>query len=236
MKLYRVTDENGLARSEMFWRPGLQGRASMRGHRMCDSSELHAYETQELAALLYPYHTRTRTPMLWEAEAEGVTQEGLRVRCKRLTAVNQIPMPEIRTPQRIRISASVVLAWPEYGPGDGDPFLVEMAHRDREYARSWCRDVVRRTVGAVAQLDRSGLTPSPDIQHMLWVDLAAVLVEASEFGDVAAVTRRYLKERHVEAEAAGSGKALQEATRSPGARSRRQGKGGSGSQRLRQGR
>ena len=101
MKLYKLTDENNYTFNDTLWGEGVSHSGTGEG-KLCSSGWIHAYLSPELAVLLNPLHVGFSNPKLWEAEGEvSLNDNGLKVGCKTLTTIRQIPLPEFTINQII---------------------------------------------------------------------------------------------------------------------------------------
>jgi hypothetical protein len=109
MKLYKLTDRNNKTQAdeiaETVWGPNVTHTASGSGTELCTDGVIHAYLHPRLAVILNPAHADFSWPKLWEAEGEIVAREGqLKVGCKSLTTIKEIPLPEITDEQKIKFA------------------------------------------------------------------------------------------------------------------------------------
>ena len=120
MKLYKLTDNNGQTKYNTQWGEGVTHIAQGAGMELCSDGVLHAYADPLLAVLLNHIHANLDSPQLWEAEGDVIVSDGLKVGCKALTTVKQIPIPELSVEQKIRFAilcAKVICsdsAWNEW--------------------------------------------------------------------------------------------------------------------------
>ena len=104
MKLYKLTDANAQTYNKTQWGEGITHEGTGEGE-LCGPGWIHAYTDPLLAVLLNPIHGDFKSPRLWEAEGEvGKEDLGLKVGCKKLTTLKEIPLPEITNNQRIRFA------------------------------------------------------------------------------------------------------------------------------------
>jgi hypothetical protein len=109
-KLYKLTDENGQSYGKTQWGEGVTHSGTGQG-RLCGPGWVHAYTSPLLAVLLNPIHAKFPKPKLWEAEGEvGLTDHGLKVGCKTLTTLREIPLPAITDVQRVTFAILCVKA------------------------------------------------------------------------------------------------------------------------------
>ena len=104
--LWKLTDQQWRTRAgwynETKWGPGVTHTASGKGY-LCGPGWIHAYTSPELAALLNPSHAGIEDPVLWRAEGEvGKSDHGLKVGTKSLTTIENVPLPEVTTEQRVK--------------------------------------------------------------------------------------------------------------------------------------
>ena len=94
--LYKLTDENGYTRNRTQWGEGIKHKAKGEaGQDLCTDGWIHAYVDPNLAVLLNPIHAAFANPRLWEARGVvGKTDCGLKVGCRTLTTIREIPLPQ----------------------------------------------------------------------------------------------------------------------------------------------
>jgi hypothetical protein len=112
-KLYKLTTQDGWTRKKYFnalqWGDNVTHTAKGSGG-LCTDGVIHAYLTPELAVLLNPVHAGIAEPLLWECEGEVVASDGqLKVGCKSLTTIRQVPLPEITLNQKAAFGILCVL-------------------------------------------------------------------------------------------------------------------------------
>ena len=101
MKLYKLTDKNNYTFNDTLWGKNVSHSGTGEGD-LCSPGWIHAYLSPELAVLLNPSHVGFSNPKLWEAEGEvSLNDNGLKVGCKTLTTIRQIPLPEFTINQII---------------------------------------------------------------------------------------------------------------------------------------
>lgn len=103
--LYKLTDSNGLTRAgknnECQWGENVTHKAQAKSGGLCSDQYIHAYLNPHLALLLNPIHANIANPRLWEAKGRIAARDGqLKVGCKSLTTIREIPVPVITTEQR----------------------------------------------------------------------------------------------------------------------------------------
>ena len=100
--LYKLTDQSGCTRGPTQWGPGVSHSGTGDGD-LCGPGWIHAYTHPLLAVLLNPIHAALPDPRLWEADGEiALDDSGLKVGCRTLTTLREIPLPQITTTQRVR--------------------------------------------------------------------------------------------------------------------------------------
>ena len=101
MKLYKLTDENGQTYNNTQWGVNITHEGTGVGE-LCGPGWIHAYTDPRLAVLFNPIHAAFSKPRLWEAKGKvGKEDRGLKVGCKKLTTLKEIPLPEITNSQRV---------------------------------------------------------------------------------------------------------------------------------------
>jgi len=100
--LYKLTDSNGCTRGDTQWGPGVSHSGTGEGD-LCGPGWIHAYTHPLLALLMNPGHANIDNPLLWESEGEiALSDYGLKVGCRTLMTLREIPVPQITTEQRVR--------------------------------------------------------------------------------------------------------------------------------------
>mgnify|MGYP001579972072 CR=1 FL=1 len=93
MKVYMLTNSKGESYGGTQWREGVTH---------CSLDLIHLYEHPLLAVLLNPMYANFTNPILWEGEAEIVTNDnGLGLGAKEATTHQQIPLPRVTLEQRV---------------------------------------------------------------------------------------------------------------------------------------
>jgi len=104
MKLYKLTDANGQTYNNTQWGENITHKGTGKGE-LGGPGWIHAYTDPRLAVLFNPIHADFSKPRLWEAEGSVAKEDrGLKVGCKKLTTLKEIPLPEITNNQRICFS------------------------------------------------------------------------------------------------------------------------------------
>jgi len=94
MKLYKLTDENGVTRGDTKWGEGVEHRVPpVENPRLCTEDVIHAYQNANLAYFLNPIHANFRNPILWEAEGDVVVEDWGKVGCFNLRTIKQLDAP-----------------------------------------------------------------------------------------------------------------------------------------------
>lgn len=104
MLLYKLTDKDCCTYNGTRWGVNVTHEVTGEGE-LCGPGWIHAYTDPLLAVLLNPIHADFTNQRLWEAEGEiGKDDCGLKVGCKKLTTIREIPLPEISTEQKFRFA------------------------------------------------------------------------------------------------------------------------------------
>ena len=100
--LCKLTDKYGMTYNETQWGEGITHIASGKG-KLCDNGWIHYYDDPLLAVLLNHIHGRFKDPLLWKIEVEGEikTDHGLKFGAATVTTLQQLPLPEVTTTQRV---------------------------------------------------------------------------------------------------------------------------------------
>src|SRR5271157_1206273 len=106
MKLYKLTDSINCTLGDTQWGENVTHTATGPADGdLCSSSWIHAYESPLLAILLNPIHANFVSPQLWEATGKIKKRDhGLKVGCRRLKTLRQIPLPKITIEHRVRFA------------------------------------------------------------------------------------------------------------------------------------
>ena len=104
MKLFKITDKNGRTRGDTQWGENVTHKATARGRELCTNQVIHAYRDPYLAIFHNPIGGNYKYMQIWEAKGKVVADDGMKVGCKSLTTLKQIPVPKLTTEQRIEIA------------------------------------------------------------------------------------------------------------------------------------
>ena len=135
--LYKLTNGSGMTRGNTQWRENVTHRAKGKGVELCSPGVIHAYRDPYLAIFHDPIGGNYGdTALMWEAKGKVVADDGLKVGCKSLTTLRQIPLPVLTTEQRVEIAIRISLlvyketsyvAWAE----------AWLSGKDRTRAANW---------------------------------------------------------------------------------------------------
>jgi len=105
MKVYKLTDENGMTRNNTQWGENVTHTASGDGE-LCSDGWIHCCADPSVAAFMNPVHAEFTRPRLWEAESSGrmVDDGGLKMGVQSLTTIRELPCPAPTTEQCIRFA------------------------------------------------------------------------------------------------------------------------------------
>ena len=114
MKLYKLTDKDGYTRrgkeNECLWGENVSHSGTGSGP-LCSEGWVHAYTDPLVAVFMNPAHANIREARLWEAEGEiAINDNSLKVGCKTLTTIREIPCPVLTTEQRVATAILISLA------------------------------------------------------------------------------------------------------------------------------
>ena len=121
--LYKLTDKDGVTGAKygapLQWAAGVTYEIAAEDYRgiLCKAGIIHAYESPLVAVFMNLIHANYKPARLWrcETDAEVVREGQLKCGVRRLTCVEELPLPEIKTTARIR--AAILCAWEVYdGP------------------------------------------------------------------------------------------------------------------------
>src|SRR5258708_36378642 len=109
MKLYKLTDANGLTHGNTQWGEGVSHSGTGEGE-LCGPGWIHAYSHPLLAALLNPIHANFVNPILWIAAGKPAPfDRELKLGCKKHTMVRQIKLPELTAEFQVTFSIRCAL-------------------------------------------------------------------------------------------------------------------------------
>jgi hypothetical protein len=151
MKLYKLTDENGMTWGRTQWGEGVTHEATgPMDAPLCSNGWIHAYEHPLLAVLLNPIHADFDKPRLWEAEGEiGLRDGQLKCGCRKLTTVRELSVPKMTTEQRVKFAilcAKTVekgVAWNAWADG-----WLNGKDRSEEAAAAWAAEAAEAAARA----------------------------------------------------------------------------------------
>lgn len=141
--LYKLTDAEGWTRrsepNALLWAPGVTHEAQGEKLELCTDGLIHAYEHPLLAVLLNPIHANYSPAKLWRCETSSIPVREGQLKCgvRRLTCVEEMPLPEVSAAQRTRLA--ILCAW-------------EVCENDewREWATNWLSEKDRSEAAARA--------------------------------------------------------------------------------------
>ena len=101
---YKLTTRAGTTYCGFQWTPSKWVKTSGDGP-LCSPAWTHWYDTPELAAFLNPIHADIADPILWRGETDGkfLEDHGLKYGATRGRILEQVPLPEITTEQRVEV-------------------------------------------------------------------------------------------------------------------------------------
>lgn len=101
MRLYKLTDENGIGLNNTQWAPGATKiLPKVYPPRLCSPDLFHASKYKNSVLALNYIHNNFSNPCLWDFEGNPAIESWDQVGCFQLTAVRQIPIPEwYKTPE-----------------------------------------------------------------------------------------------------------------------------------------
>ena len=99
--VYKLTNQDNTTYNITRWGPGVTHTGTGKGE-LCGRGFIHAYTHPLLAVLLNPIHGNFANPKLWRCEtAITKNDRGLKVGGISLTTIEEMPLPNITTHQRI---------------------------------------------------------------------------------------------------------------------------------------
>jgi len=108
--LYKLTDKNGMTQGNTQWGESVTHEAKGEGTELCTGQVIHAYRDPYLAVFYDPIGGNYgENALLWESEGRVVADDKLKVGCKSLTTLRQIPLPVLTTEQRVEIAIRISL-------------------------------------------------------------------------------------------------------------------------------
>jgi hypothetical protein len=111
MKRYKLTTQDMKTRkgysNETTWEIGkwVESTGDI-AKGLCSDAYIHWYSHPLLAVLLNPIHANIENPRLWEVETDGkeLTNGHLKGGSRRVRLIQELPIPEITTEQRVRFA------------------------------------------------------------------------------------------------------------------------------------
>jgi hypothetical protein len=112
MAMFKLTDKNGCTHGDTQWGRGVTHTATGdESQDLCTDAWIHAYESPYLAVLLNPIHGNFASPRLWTCSGMIGKRDGqLKVGCRELTTIEEIPLPIITTEQRVTFAIRCAMA------------------------------------------------------------------------------------------------------------------------------
>lgn len=109
MKLYKLTDENGMTYGGTQWGENITHTANGNATKpLCSDAWIHAYENIYVATFMNPIHASFEDPICWEAKGEiKIRDSVLKCGCRSLTTLRRIDLPVISIEQRIHIAIEI---------------------------------------------------------------------------------------------------------------------------------
>jgi hypothetical protein len=108
-KYYKLLSKEMTSHNNTKWEIGVPISILKEGNTMCSDEVLHCYNHPLLAVFLNPIHANIKDPRFFEISVdEIVNTDGLKFASKSQTLINEIPLPEISTEQRIEIGIKIV--------------------------------------------------------------------------------------------------------------------------------
>lgn len=105
MKYYKLTNSEGKTYNDTKWGNGVTHRARKAGNNLCSDNVIHVYDHPLKAAMFNPIHANFLNPLLWKCHVKKiVADDGLKVGVKQCTTIEQVPLPEITTNQRVHFA------------------------------------------------------------------------------------------------------------------------------------
>ncbi len=101
--VWKLTDQLGRTYNDTQWGPGIEHSAPGDGP-LCSSAWIHGYRDPILGVLLNPIHANFDRPRLWRCEAIVGIDDGTKLGCTWLRTVEEVPLPEVTTEQRVRFA------------------------------------------------------------------------------------------------------------------------------------
>lgn len=194
--LYKLTDQKMQTRNGFQWKLGRTETASGEGD-LCGPGWLHAYTHPLLAVLLNSIHADIENPRLFECKGEiGKEDHGLKVGCTSVTPLQEIPLPEITTAQRVRFG--ILCALEVYQ----DPRFVAWANKwlsgeDRSVAAqatAWAATAEAAATATTAAAERAARAAERAARaRPAWATAAAWAAESKPI-DLIALAKKAIQE------------------------------------------
>jgi hypothetical protein len=107
-KYYKLLSKEMTSYKDTKWEIGVPISILKEGNTMCSDEVLHCYNHPLLAVFLNSIHADIKEPKLFEIKVdEIVNNDGLKFASKSQTLINEIPLPEISSEQRIEIGIKI---------------------------------------------------------------------------------------------------------------------------------
>ena len=124
MILYKLTDKNARSCGNTQWGPNITHKAKGKARQdLCTDGWIHAYKHPLLAVFFNPIHACYYPTRMWVSEGNiGKNELDLKVGCRKLTTVYEIPPPKLTLTQhlafcllmaRTKIKNRIFLEWVE---------------------------------------------------------------------------------------------------------------------------
>ena len=104
MILYKLTDSKRETYGNFKWELGKKHeKPIITSPQLCSKEVFHAYRNLNLALILNPIHADIRSPLLFKAEGEIITEDWGKVGCKSLTLTEQLELPEWYVDKKLQL-------------------------------------------------------------------------------------------------------------------------------------
>jgi len=111
MKLYKLTERNMTTyNGRTRWTIGVRSKGKTGNRGLCSSSCYHAYASPEHAVIFNEIHGQYRNPKLFEAEGNVKWDDKMKVGCRSLVLLRELPIPTI--PTVVRVACALLYSLP----------------------------------------------------------------------------------------------------------------------------
>ena len=108
MKYYKLLTQDLKSHNDTQWQIGVPITIAKKGVKMCSDQVLHCYNHPLLAVIFNSFHVLIENPKLFEINVDKIVNtDGLKFASKSQTLIEEIPLPEISTEQKVEFAIRV---------------------------------------------------------------------------------------------------------------------------------